>query len=253
VAQGWTGIRARAAGMAALTAAALLISGCGPEDDGGKARAEETTVASASASVSASSSATTAPASPTASPSPSSSPSALPSASKPVPRTTTAPPAVTRPPKPTVVSMSAAAAGGPLNLTRGGAPREFTVTVSNGNSRAYGALRVVFQMEMMFGEGTTPAQNGFTLERRDSASGAWKTVELRVANDVQPHFLFSGGAPLAKDAARTERYRIRAGKSGPTGSIPLMISLIDTTAPENAAYERGVPEATSLMVAARRG
>lgn len=150
------------------------------------------------------------------------------------------------------MSMYAAASGGPLSLARGGAAREFTVTVNNGNTRAYGALRVVFQMEMMIGdEGATPPRNGFTLERRDPATGAWKTVELRVANDVQPHYLFSGGAPLAKEAARTERYRIRAEKAGPTGSTALMIRLVDTTAPDDAAYERGVPAAASLMVTAR--
>ncbi|UYQ63490.1 hypothetical protein [Streptomyces peucetius] len=151
------------------------------------------------------------------------------------------------------MSMYASATAGPLSLVRGGAAREFTVTVNNGNTRAYSALRVVFQMEMMIGdEGATPPQNGFTLERRDPASGTWKTVELRVANDVQPHFLFSGGTPLAEEAARTERYRIRAGKTGPTGSTALMIRLVDTTAPDDAAYERGVPAATSLMVTARR-
>jgi hypothetical protein len=150
--------------------------------------------------------------------------------------------------------MYASAAGGPLSLARGGAAREFTVTVSNGNTRAYGALRVVFQMEMMIGdEGATPPQNGFTLERRDPASGVWKAVELRVANDVQPHYLFSGGAPLAEDTLRRERYRIRAQGTGPTGSTALMIRLVDTTAPESAPYERGVPAATSLMVTARRG
>ncbi|MFJ8073751.1 hypothetical protein ACIQ7Q_07355 [Streptomyces sp. NPDC096176] len=155
--------------------------------------------------------------------------------------------------KPTKLSMYASAAGG-LNLTRGGGAREFTVNVTNGNTRAYGAVAVVFQMEMMIGAdaGSTPEQNGFVLERRDPASGTWRNVELRVANDVQPHFLFSGGGALAKDATRTERYRIRAAVTGPVGSTPLMIRLVDTTAPDNAAYERGFPASTYLSVTARR-
>ncbi|MEW2634186.1 hypothetical protein AB0903_21695 [Streptomyces sp. NPDC048389] len=255
--QGWTGARTRTAGTAALVAAALLTGGCGPKSDDGKDGAGDATVATASAaSVSPSPSVTTASKSPSSSPSSTPPASASPSASKPAPlRTPAAPPTTTRPPKPTVLSMHASAGGGPLNLSRGGAAREFTVSVGNGSTRAYGALRVVFQMEMMFGAdgGTAPPQNGFSLERRDPATGAWKTVELRVANDVQPHYLFSGGAPLGKDATRTERYRIRAERSGPTGSTALMIRLIDTTAPESAAYERGVPAATSLMVTARRG
>lgn len=251
VTQGWTGTRTRIAGMATLTAAALLIGGCGPKDDG-EAGADGTAAASASASVSPSPSPSPSP-SVTASRSPS--PSASPAVSKPAPpRTPAAPPATTRPPKPTVLSMYASAGGGHLSLVRGGAAREFTVTVSNGNTRAYGALRVVFQMEMMIGdEGATPPQNGFTLERRDPASGTWKAVELRVANDVQPHYLFSGGAPLAKETLRRERYRISAGDAGPTGSTALMIRLVDTTAPESAPYERGVPAATSLTVTADRG
>ncbi|WP_327325078.1 hypothetical protein OG735_23110 [Streptomyces sp. NBC_01210] len=148
--------------------------------------------------------------------------------------------------------MYASTSGGRVVVVRGGAAREFTVTVSNGNTRAYTALSVVFQMEMMVAdEGSTPPQNGFVLERRDPATGAWRPVELRVANDVRPHSLFSGGTPLAKDTRRTEHYRIRAGERGPAGSTPLMIRLIDTAAPENASDEQAVPARTSLMITAR--
>ncbi|MCP3817919.1 hypothetical protein NLX86_07160 [Streptomyces sp. A3M-1-3] len=152
--------------------------------------------------------------------------------------------------------MSASTAGGALNVVRGGAAREFTVTVRNGNIRVYGQVLVVFQMEIMVegvSDGPAPPQNGFVLERRDPATGAWRTVELRVANDVQPHWLFTGGTPLARDAARTERYRIRAGATGPVGFTPLMIRLIDTGAPQNASYEQGGPARSSLPVSARHG
>lgn len=150
--------------------------------------------------------------------------------------------------------MYASTAAGRMDLVRGGAAKEFTVTVSNGNTRAYSALSVVFQMEMMVAdEGSTPPQNGFVLERRDPATGAWRAVELRIANDVQPHWLFSGGTALAKDTIRSERYRIRAGKAGPQGSTPLMIRVIDTAAPQSANDEKGVPARTSLMVTARTG
>ncbi|MFI1394165.1 hypothetical protein [Streptomyces sp. NPDC020681] len=149
--------------------------------------------------------------------------------------------------------MYAQTASGRLDLVRGGPAREFQVVIHNGNTRAYSALSVVFQMEMMTaGEGRTPAQNGFVLERRDPATGAWRAVELRVANDVQPHWLFTGGTPLAEDAARTERYRIRSEATGPAGSTPLMIRLVDTAAPQSASDERGVPARTSLMVTALR-
>ncbi|NUK20902.1 hypothetical protein HRW21_37815 [Streptomyces lunaelactis] len=148
--------------------------------------------------------------------------------------------------------MYASTAGGRMNLVRGGAAQEFTIAVHNGNTRSYTALSAVFQMEMMAtAEGSTPPQNGFVLERRDPATGAWRPVEVRVANDVQPHFLFSGGTPLAKDTARTERYRIRAGEAGAAGSTPVLIRLVDTAAPESASDERGVPARTSLMVTAR--
>ncbi|WP_217621778.1 hypothetical protein, partial [Streptomyces lunaelactis] len=168
-------------------------------------------------------------------------------------RTSAAPVAAApRPAEPTVLSMYASTAGGRMNLVRGGAAQEFTIAVHNGNTRSYTALSAVFQMEMMAtAEGSTPPQNGFVLERRDPATGAWRPVEVRVANDVQPHFLFSGGTPLAKDTARTERYRIRAGEAGAAGSTPVLIRLVDTAAPESASDERGVPARTSLMVTAR--
>ncbi|MCX4824700.1 hypothetical protein OG883_33565 [Streptomyces sp. NBC_01142] len=239
----------RVAGLAAVTAG-LLVAGCSPDEvrtsDGG------------SATPSVSLSPTAAPpasASPVASPSKATPSSAAPS------RTSAAPaarPAQPRPqpkpqPKPTVLSMHAStAAGGRVDLVRGGAAQEFTVAVRNGNTRAYSALLVVFQMEMMESAGgATPPQNGFVLERRDPVTGAWRAVELRVANDVQPHYLFSGGTPLAKDVPRTERYRIRAGSAGAEGSMPLMIRLVDTAAPESASDGRGVPARTSLMVTAR--
>ncbi|WP_435610642.1 hypothetical protein [Streptomyces sp. C10-9-1] len=258
-AQGWSTVRRRTARAGAAAGAVLLLAvGCATQEDQRPTVVQEAPSApppasAASAPVSAAPSASPSPTG-TATPSASAAPSA-PSAAPTRTATPSAPPAspAPRPAAPTRLTVSAAAPGG-LDLVRGGAAREFAVTLAGGNVRAYTALKVVFQMEMMIGEdpGPLPAGNGFVLERRDPSSGVWRPVELRVANDVQPHFLFSGGAPLAREAMRTERFRIRAGAEGPIGSLPLMIRVVDTTAPPSAPAEQGVPARTSLAVAARR-
>ncbi|MCX4512295.1 hypothetical protein OHA27_18705 [Streptomyces sp. NBC_01619] len=150
----------------------------------------------------------------------------------------------------TVLSMFASTAGGRIELVRGGAAKEFTVSVHNGNARAYAELAVAFQMEIMesTGDGPAPARNGLVLERRDPATGRWNSVELRVANDVQPHWLVPSGSPLARDASRVERFRLRAAVKGPIGRTPLMIKIVDTAAPAEAAYDTAVPARTSLTV-----
>ncbi|THA86902.1 hypothetical protein [Streptomyces sp. A0592] len=119
---------------------------------------------------------------------------------------------------------------GRLALVRGGAAQEFTVTLRNGNSADYRHLLVAFQMEALVGEpGDRPGSGpGFLLERFDRASGAWRPAELRIANDAGPLSLFTGGGPLAREAVRVERYRMRATADGPTGSTPVVVSFVDT-------------------------
>ncbi|MFJ6630765.1 hypothetical protein ACIQMR_05025 [Streptomyces sp. NPDC091376] len=164
-----------------------------------------------------------------------------------------APAPVSAPARRTVLSMYASTAGGRIELVRGGAAKEFTVSVHNGSARAYAELAVAFQMEIMesAGDGPAPARNGLVLERRDPATGRWNSVELRVANDVQPHWLVPSGSPLARDASRVERFRLRAAVKGPIGRTPLMIKVVDTAAPAEAAYDTAVPARTSLMVGTR--
>lgn len=150
---------------------------------------------------------------------------------------------------PTVLSMAMATSGGRIGLLRGGSAQELTFTLRNGNSRAYDHLRLVFQMEILV-DGTPgaerPPQDGFTLERWDRATGTWRREELRIANDVPPYSSYTGGFPLARDAVRTERYRLRALDAGPTGSTPLMVNLIDTGAPEGASLQRVRPASFSI-------
>ncbi|MFF3690074.1 hypothetical protein [Streptomyces sp. NPDC002187] len=253
MAQGWAGARLRAgvaAGAVALTAG--LVGGCSP--DGKDAAARSPAPGSTSSAVSGSPSGSP---SASASPSPSGSPSVTPSPSAtpatPV-RTSAAPTRPARPVPATFLSMYATTAGGRLQVPRGGAAQEFTITVRNGNARAYGALAVAFQMEIAISSGGPAVpQNGMVLERRDPATGVWRALELRVANDALPPSLHKGGAPLAKDAVRTERYRIRATKSGPVVSMPLMITAVDTTAGQGASYDRVFEARTSLTVSTRQG
>ncbi|MFE5556983.1 hypothetical protein [Streptomyces sp. NPDC056544] len=220
----------RSALSAAAVAAVLLAgaTGCGDED-GTAAAASVSASAEVSASVSpsdsASVSASASPSAPASSP-PGSSASASATPATAVPRAVTPPPARTR------LTVAVDTRGGRLALVRGGAPQEFTVTLRNGNSAAYRHLLVAFQMEMLVGEAGAGAGSGpgFLLERFDPASGSWRPADFRIANDVKPPSLFSGGGPLAREAVRTERYRLRATAGGPTGSSPVVVSFIDTDA-----------------------
>ncbi|MGW2562093.1 hypothetical protein ACWCXB_23125 [Streptomyces sp. NPDC001514] len=229
--------------------AAALLTACGPTTDDAapsKATASPSAATTSALPLPASlppSPASTTPATETSAPA---GPSSTATASKPAGKPST-------PARPTVVGMYASTAGGRIDLVRGGAAKEFTVHVHNGNTRAYSEIAVDFQMEIMesTGEGPAPAQNGFVLERRNPATGRWTPVELRVANDVQPHWLTPAGTPLARDAARVERFRLRAVAKGPTGSTPLMIKLVDTAAPQDASFETAFPARTSLMVGAK--
>ncbi|WNF27970.1 hypothetical protein RI138_14675 [Streptomyces sp. C11-1] len=228
--------RTRALIVGTVGVALLAASGtaCGPEaGTQGKAAASTTSAPSPTATATASASATaTASASATsATRSPSGSPTPTPTAStttRPAPRTP-APPSKspTRPPVPTYLAMHAAAPGGRIALEPGGNPREFTVTLHNGNTRAYRHLVLAFQLEGMPGTTANPA---YTLERWDAAAGTWRAATLRIANDVFPYTLYTGGTPLAKDAASTHRYRVRALTGAPAGPNPILISLIDTDA-----------------------
>ncbi|MGW6846198.1 hypothetical protein [Streptomyces sp. NPDC054958] len=139
---------------------------------------------------------------------------------------------VAPPPAPTRLTVAVDTRGGQLALVRGGVPQEFTVTLRNGNSAEYRHVLVAFQMEMLVGEPGAGAVSGpgFLLERFDTASGSWRPADFRIANDTKPASLFSGGSPLARDAVRTERYRLRATAGGPSGSSPVMVSFIDTDA-----------------------
>ncbi|MFB7252791.1 hypothetical protein [Streptomyces nojiriensis] len=227
----------RSALSAAAVAAVLLAGATGCGDKDGAAPAAASVPASVSVSVSASAEVS---ASVSASVSDSASPSAT--ASSPGPSASATPTtAVTRavppPPAPTRLTAAVDTRGGRLALVRGGTPQEFTVTLRNGNSVEYRHLLVVFQMEMLVGEAGagTGSGPGFLLERFDPASGSWRPADFRIANDVKPPSQFSGGGPLAREAVRTERYRLRATAGGPTGSSPVVVSFIDTDADGQAA------------------
>ncbi|MFF4423058.1 hypothetical protein ACFY04_20140 [Streptomyces sp. NPDC001549] len=215
----------RSALGAAAVAAVLLAgaTGCGDKHGTAPAAAPASPAAEVSTSASASASAPASPSAPASSP-PGSSASATPTAAVTRP--------VTPPPAPTRLTVAVDTRGGRLALVRGGAPQEFTVTLRNGNSAAYRHVLVAFQMEMLVGEAGAGAGSGpgFLLERFDPASGSWRPADFRIANDAKPPSLFSGGSPLAREAVRTERYRLRATAGGPTGSSPVVVSFIDTDA-----------------------
>ncbi|MET9885402.1 hypothetical protein ABZZ20_20155 [Streptomyces sp. NPDC006430] len=178
-------------------------------------------------------------------PTPTSTPTSAPTTSA---APTKSPTALVVPAPATRLTLTAATAGGALRLVRGGPAQEFTVTVRNGNSRAYPHLLVAFQMEpLMGGSGDLPGPaDPFVLERRDPATGVWRPVELRMATDVKPAHLYEGGAALAPDAFRTERYRMRATATGPSGSSPLMVYAIDTDATEGTEADFAPPGYFSL-------
>ncbi|WP_149184824.1 hypothetical protein [Streptomyces sp. TRM49041] len=233
------GRRRLPAATAALALLLPLLTSC--EDGDGTARKPTPTLASSSSSPSAPATRS----SPLVSEPPATSPApstAAPTSPTPTPATPTPKPARTSkpkpPPAPTRLSMSTATPGGKITLVRGGAPQEFTVTLRNGNTHAYTRLRLAFQMEILFDDDPAadrPPQDGFTLERWDPATGTWRPEQLRIANDYMPPSMYEGGTPLARDAVRTERYRLRAQAKGPTGSTPLMVNLIDTAADTRAA------------------
>ncbi|MFD7787385.1 hypothetical protein ACFV4Q_30465 [Streptomyces nojiriensis] len=224
----------RSALSAAAVAAVLLAgaTGCGDKDGAAPAAAAVPASGSASAEVSASASASV-----SASASPSAPASSPPGPSASAAPTTAVTRAVVPPAAPTRLTVAVDTRGGRLALVRGGAPQEFTVTLRNGNSAEYRHLLVAFQMEMLVGEAGagTGSGPGFLLERFDPASGSWRPADFRVANDAKPPSLFSGGGPLAREAVRTERYRLRATAGGPMGSSPVVVSFIDTDADGQAA------------------
>ncbi|MEV7445493.1 hypothetical protein AB0O22_30905 [Streptomyces sp. NPDC091204] len=227
-------------GLSAAAVAAVLLAGstgCGDKDAAGPA-ASVSASASASARVSASASASESAAGAaavSASPAGSAEPSA--------PATTRA---ATPPPAPTRLTAAVDTRGGRLALVRGGVTQEFTVTLRNGNSAEYRHLLVAFQMEALVGEpGDQPGSGpGFLLERLDQASGTWRPADFRIANDVKPLPLYTGGGPLAREAVRVERYRLRATAGGPTGSSPVVVSFVDTDADREVAAHVVLAHAT---------
>ncbi|MET9958439.1 hypothetical protein ABZ128_05015 [Streptomyces sp. NPDC006326] len=170
-------------------------------------------------------------------PAPTASASAAASASAPVPAQAPSTAAARTPAAPVAAAAQATrpalsldTAGGRLNLVRGGPAQEFTVTLRGGTAQAHRHLLVAFQMEPLPGApGDLPAPaDPYVLERRDPATGSWRRVDLRIATDVLPTDLYEGGTALAQGAVRTERYRLRATVTGPTGSTPLMVYAVDT-------------------------
>ncbi|MFJ3912580.1 hypothetical protein [Streptomyces vinaceus] len=233
---------------AVLVALAAALTACSGHPDRPAAPARSASAPpSGSASPSATASATATP-SPAATPTPAA--ASAPASSAAPARTPAAAPAVA-----TRLSLTAAAAsGGGLKLVRGGPAQEFTVTVHNGNSEAYGHLLIAFQMEPLTGEpGDFPGPAApFVLERRDPATGAWRPADLRIATDVKPAHLYTGGTTLARDAVRTERYRLRATATGPTGSSPLLVYAIDADAAEGTRADFEHPGHVSLPLTTRR-
>ncbi|MEW2137960.1 hypothetical protein AB0892_15395 [Streptomyces sp. NPDC005409] len=228
-------------GLGVVAVAAVLLAGAtGCADGVGDGTAAAPAAAYSPASTSPSPSAT-AMASESASAAASASPSGPVPPSAPSTTRATTPPAV-----PTRLTVAVDTRGGRLALVRGGAPQEFTVTLRNGNSAAYRHLLVAFQMEFLVGEpGDQPGSGpGFLLERFDPASGAWRPAALRVANDAKSPAGFTGGAPLARETVRVERYRLSATAGGPTGSTPVMVSFIDTDGDREAAAHVNVGHST---------
>ncbi|MGW0363800.1 hypothetical protein [Streptomyces sp. NPDC002990] len=234
----------------AVVATALLAGAVGCSDKGGAGVSGASVPATAGASASASPSASATP-----SPSPSLPGSASPSVAASVAGTPAAqgavpgPPAsrtATPPPAPTRLTPAVQTRDGGLALRRGGAAQEFTVTLRNGNTEEYRHLLVAFQMESLVGEpGDRPGSGpGFLLERFDQASGTWRATALRIANDVTPASLLTGGTALGREAVRVERYRLRATAGGATGSSPLMVSFIDTDADRSVATRVSLPHTT---------
>ncbi|MFJ5807606.1 hypothetical protein [Streptomyces sp. NPDC093093] len=244
--------RARPLVVPVLMAAAL--AGCGPAPAASTrpdpSAGAVTPSAAASVSPSASTEPSTTEPSTTGAPAPGAPASSSPSP-MPAPTRTAAPP---RPAPATPLSMDVATRGGRLDLVRGGPPQEFTVTLRGGNTQAYRHLLLTFQMESLVPEpGDTPGPaRAFVLEHRDPATGTWRPAELRVANDFKPYALLSGGAPLARDAVRTEHYRLRATATGPTGSSPVVVDAIDTDAPSGTSRDRERPGHFSLPHTTRR-
>ncbi|WP_030153931.1 hypothetical protein [Streptomyces sp. NRRL S-244] len=233
---------------AVLAALPAVLTACSGHPDHPAAPARSVSPSS-SGSESPAASASATPAS--SAPAPTPSPTATPAAASPAAPTKTpsAPPAPA-----TRLTLTAAAPGGALRLVRGGAAQEFTVTVRNGNSQAYRHLLVAFQMEPLTGEpGDLPGPAApFVLERRDPATGAWRAVDLRIATDAKPAHLYTGGTALARDAVRTDRYRLRATATGPTGSSPLMVYAIDADAAEGTSADFEHPGHVSLPLTTRR-
>ncbi|MEV6676985.1 hypothetical protein AB0N09_08960 [Streptomyces erythrochromogenes] len=217
-------------GLCVAAVAAVLLagsSGCANGGEGApKASSSPSPAPSASVAAPVSATATAAGSPSTASAAPTTR-AATPSASPPP-----SPPAA-----PTRLTVAVETRGGRLVLVRGGAAQEFTVTLRNGNSADHRHLLVAFQMEVLVGEpGDRPGSGpGFLLERFDRTAGAWRPAELRVANDALPLSLYTGGGPLAREAVRVERYRLRATADGPTGSTPVVVSFVDTDTDREAA------------------
>ncbi|MFE0699721.1 hypothetical protein [Streptomyces sp. NPDC058872] len=236
--------------LPALLATALLGTGATACDSGTTARGDAPPASAAAESpattVSASSSIPS-PAGPSSTPSTSAAPSvsaSRPNSATPSPsatRTSSTPHPVAEtkastaaPVQRTALRMTVSTSGGRLTLPRGGAAQEFTVTLRNGNTKAYSRIRLGFQMEFMVAEPGQPVgtgDGGFLLERRNPTTGAWQPATLRIANDVMVPSLYQDGAPLARNEVRTERYRLRANAGGPVGSNPLMIHALDTSLP----------------------
>lgn len=236
--------------VAATALAVGLATGCGP-------RADAAGAASTASPSTAAPSATTAP---SASPSASSSPSASATGSRPpsaTPRRTTAAPRTSAPriartvlPE---VTVSVATAGGVLRPVRGGAAREFTVTLRNDTARDFPRFATGLTMEPYWVD-EAPRDPALVLQRRDPATGAWRDHPLHVATDAGVLYVTTGGTALPRGGVRTERYRLRALATGPAGRTTIGVYGVVTGLPQDASFEsRGSGHATLPLSVTRAG
>jgi hypothetical protein len=213
--------------VAAAVLLAAMLAGCGDDDEKGTVRAAPSSSSPSTPAPSASSADPVSPA-PATSAAATESAAPAPTTAAPSKSPTPAAPSASRPPAPTKLAVTIAPAGTRIDVRRGGPAQEITITMRNGNTAAYPRLAVMFQMEFMHTRVRDgDPQDGIVLERYDAKAGVWRVVPLRVANDAFPFHMVQGGAPLAKNEVRVERYRVSAKKEGPVGTTDFTVSVVD--------------------------
>ncbi|MFD9129298.1 hypothetical protein [Kitasatospora sp. NPDC059571] len=116
-------------------------------------------------------------------------------------------------------------------LHPGTAATEFTVTVRNTGSADYTRLAAVVRVKQYDGGLAPLGSVGGTLERYDEAAGAWHAVALPQASGMDYLLAASDGAPLARGASLTIRYRIRLAEGLRPGATDLQFTAVSQ--PEN--------------------